>query len=174
MEVKEVEQLAEEYGADVMRFCKKLTRCAADAQDLYQQSFLRLMQLRVKIDRENNPRAFLFSIVNGIWKNECRKLGRRAQIAPTVSTEEEQESGEARRDVQDDVLNGFLYEELAQAVQNLDSKYQTPIVLMYYFDMKIEDIARIERVAQGTVKSRLNRAKEKLRKEMEARGYGRL
>ena len=108
------------------------------------------------------------------WKNECRKSGRRAQIAPTVSTEEEQESGAARRDVQDDVLNGFLYEELAQAVQNLESKYQTPIVLMYYFDMKIEDIARIERVAQGTVKSRLNRAKEKLRKEMEARGYGRL
>ena len=38
--------------------------------------------------------------------------------------------------------------------------------------MSIEQIAQIERVPKGTIKSRLNRAKKKLRKEMEAYGYG--
>ena len=77
METAVVSQLIDQYGMDVMRFCRSLTRCACDAEDLYQQTFLKLLQLRVKVEREQNPRAFLFSIASGIWKNECRKWGRR-------------------------------------------------------------------------------------------------
>ena len=88
METAVVSQLIDQYGMDVMRFCRSLTRCACDAEDLYQQTFLKLLQLRVKVEREQNPRAFLFSIASGIWKNECRKWGRRAAIAPSSSLEE--------------------------------------------------------------------------------------
>ena len=88
METAVVSQLIDQYGMDVMRFCRSLTRCACDAEDLYQQTFLKLLQLRVKVEREQNPRAFLFSIASGIWKNECRKWGRRTDIAPSSSLEE--------------------------------------------------------------------------------------
>ena len=88
METAVVSQLIDQYGMDVMRFCRSLTRCACDAEDLYQQTFLKLLQLRVKVEREQNPRAFLFSIASGIWKNECRKWGRRTEIAPSSSLEE--------------------------------------------------------------------------------------
>ena len=91
METAVVSQLIDQYGMDVMRFCRSLTRCACDAEDLYQQTFLKLLQLQVKVEREQNPRAFLFSIASGIWKNECRKWGRRAAIAPSSSLEELQE-----------------------------------------------------------------------------------
>ena len=88
METAVVSQLIDQYGMDVMRFCRSLTRCACDAEDLYQQTFLKLLQLRVKVEREQNPRACLFSIASGIWKNECRKWGRRTDIAPSSSLEE--------------------------------------------------------------------------------------
>ena len=93
METAVVSQLIDQYGMDVMRFCRSLTRCACDAEDLYQQTFLKLLQLRVKVEREQNPRAFLFSIASGIWKNECRKWGRRTDIAPSSSLEELLEIG---------------------------------------------------------------------------------
>ena len=39
METAVVSQLIDQYGMDVMRFCRSLTRCACDAEDLYQQTF---------------------------------------------------------------------------------------------------------------------------------------
>ena len=164
METAVVSQLIDQYGMDVMRFCRSLTRCACDAEDLYQQTFLKLLQLRVKVEREQNPRAFLFSIASGIWKNECRKWGRRTDIAPSSSLPD-------GGDLQQQVLDRMCRQELARAVQRLEEKYRSPVILMYRFGMGIDEIARIERVPKGTIKSRLSRARKQLRKEMEERGY---
>ena len=81
MEIEVVSELIEQYGTEVMIFCRRLTGCVPDAQDLYQQTFLKLMEMRVRIEREKNPRAFIFAVANSIWKNERRKLMRRALIA---------------------------------------------------------------------------------------------
>ena len=135
METAVVSQLIDQYGMDVMRFCRSLTRCACDAEDLYQQTFLKLLQLRVKVEREQNPRAFLFSIASGIWKNECRKWGRRTDIAPSSSLEEllEQPPQEPPDggDLQQQVLDRMCRQELARAVQRLEEKYRSPVILMY-------------------------------------------
>lgn len=172
METAVVSQLIDQYGMDVMRFCRSLTRCACDAEDLYQQTFLKLLQLRVKVEREQNPRAFLFSIASGIWKNECRKWGRRTDIAPSSSLEELREQQPPDEgDLQQQVLDRMCRQELARAVQRLEEKYRSPVILMYRFGMGIDEIARIERVPKGTIKSRLSRARKQLRKEMEERGY---
>lgn len=175
METAVVSQLIDQYGMDVMRFCRSLTRCACDAEDLYQQTFLKLLQLQVKVEREQNPRAFLFSIASGIWKNECRKWGRRTDIAPSSSLEELQEQPPQEPpdggDLQQQVLDRMCRQELARAVQRLEEKYRSPVILMYRFGMGIDEIARIERVPKGTIKSRLSRARKQLRKEMEERGY---
>ena len=170
METAVVSQLIDQYGMDVMRFCRSLTRCACDAEDLYQQTFLKPLQLQVKVEREQDPRAFLFSIASGIWKNECRKWGRRAAIAPSSSLEELQEPPDGG-DLQQQVLDRMCRQELARAVQRLEEKYRSPVILMYRFGMGIDEIARIERVPKGTIKSRLSRARKQLRKEMEERGY---
>ena len=53
----------------------------------------------------------------------------------------------------------------------MEEKYRSPVILMYRFGMGIDEIARIERVPKGTIKSRLSRARKQLRKEMEERGY---
>ncbi len=174
METAVVSQLIDQYGMDVMRFCRSLTRCACDAEDLYQQTFLKLLQLRIKVEREQNPRAFLFSIASGIWKNERRKWGRRSAIAPSSSLEELREPPREPPDggdLQQQVLDRMCQQELARAVQRLEEKYRSPVILMYRFGMGIDEIARIERVPKGTIKSRLSRARKQLRKEMEERGY---
>lgn len=64
MEIEVVSELIEQYGTEVMIFCRRLTGCVPDAQDLYQQTFLKLMEMRVRIEREKNPRAFIFAVAN--------------------------------------------------------------------------------------------------------------
>ncbi len=101
---------------------------------------------------------------------------RRALIAPSFSLEDEQTQdalGAARHrghpavgDRADLPTTAFA----GSAAAGTEISDTDP--LMYGFGMSIEQIAQIERVPKGTIKSRLNRAKKKLRKEMEAYGYG--
>lgn len=53
--------------------------------------------------------------------------------------------------------------ELMWAINKLDEGFRTILVLFYYEDMSIKDISKILNISQGTVKSRLNRAKAKLK-----------
>ena len=58
-------------------------------------------------------------------------------------------------------------------VANLPEKFRMPIHLYYSADMSIREIAEILKVPEGTVKSRMNKAKSLLKKELEALGYDR-
>lgn len=55
------------------------------------------------------------------------------------------------------------HDELWEIVLTLDDKYRTVIILYYYCQMKIREISRVLCVTEGTVKSRLSRAKAMLR-----------
>ena len=61
---------------------------------------------------------------------------------------------------------------LLAAVDRLPPKLRIPITLAYGFDWNLEEIARMEKAPVGTIKSRLHKARQLLKKEMEAQGYG--
>ncbi len=52
--------------------------------------------------------------------------------------------------------------DLKQAIQSLDNKHKHVVLLYYYNDLSIQDIAQILAIPQGTVKTRLNRARKQL------------
>lgn len=173
MQAADVSHLVDEYGADIYRYCCRLSRSSADADDLYQQTFLKCLELTFALDEAQNPKAFLFSVVGGIWKNELRKNTRRTLLtrpvslddpdAPTPSDPHCTESSAAQR---------AQNETLLRAIQTLAPKFRIPITLAYGFDCGLEQIAKIEKVPIGTIKSRLHKARQLLKKEMEAQGYG--
>ena len=61
----------------------------------------------------------------------------------------------------------------AAAAARLPDKYRAAVLLTYGAELPLEEVARIEKLPKGTVKSRLHKARLLLKKEMEARGYGR-
>lgn len=63
--------------------------------------------------------------------------------------------------IYDDTYENF---ELMQAINSLEENQRITTILFYYEDMSLKDIANILGIPEGTVKSRLNRAKEKLKK----------
>ena len=174
METAVVSQLIDQYGMDVMRFCRSLPRCACAAEDLYQQTFLRLLELPPQLDEEQPPRALLYSVAGGIWKNEARKRGRRAAIAQPLELDaQDAPEPAAGDDTETAALGRAEHAALRAAVDQLPLKYRVPALLAYGAELPLEAIAAIEKLPVGTVKSRLHRAKQMLRQEMEAQGYER-
>lgn len=64
------------------------------------------------------------------------------------------------------------YNELWDVVQSLKEEYRLVIVLFYYNDLPIKDISKILEIPLGTVKSRLNRGREILKRELEGKEEG--
>lgn len=61
MNAGEIEKCIDAFGTDIYRFCLKLCADRADADDLYQQTFLRALETKWTLDWEKNPKA-LFSL----------------------------------------------------------------------------------------------------------------
>ena len=92
----QLEQCIDEYGKDVYTFCSQITGNREEAEDLYQDTFLKAVELKGKIDYNNNPRSYLVSVALRIWKNRRRKFAWRKRIAEICAFTEEA--------VQDEVL----------------------------------------------------------------------
>lgn len=167
MDAQQLERLVDEYGPQVYRFCLRLTLYKPDAEDLYQQVFLYILERNLKIRGDGNPRSFLFSVACGIWRNEQRKRVRRStEPSGTLDLEA------ARDNIEEEVLAQLESEEVKRIVSRLPSKYRVPLILQYTFQMSLKEIGAVEHVPVGTVKSRLYQAKAIVKKEMEEKGYG--
>lgn len=173
MNASETGGLIDEYGTDVFRFCLKLCNNRPDAEDLYQQTFLKMMELDIHLCQDGNPKALLFSVTDRIWKNQIRKTARHKRIAPCCALDQESEnliSSEA--DTEKAVFSKIRNEELHHIIAELHDKFRVPVILFYLFDFPLEEIGKILKVPAGTVKSRLFKARKLIKKGLEVQGYG--
>ena len=174
MQASQVEQLLGSYGAELYRYCRRLAGFGPDGEDLYQQTFLRLLELDAAPDEGRSPRALLYSVATGLWRNESRKRSRRAAIARPLELDGDAPPPLAGGDEPErEALKAAETRALAAAVERLPDKYRAAVLLAYGAELPLEEVARIEKLPKGTVKSRLHKARLLLKKEMEARGYGR-
>lgn len=81
MKAWELEKCIDEFGTEIYRFCMKLCMDKANAEDLYQQTFLKALESDMELDWEQNPKALFFSFAYNLWKSEQRKNARRRDFA---------------------------------------------------------------------------------------------
>ncbi len=166
----QLEQCIDEYGKDVYTFCSQITGNREEAEDLYQDTFLKAVELKGKIDYNNNPRSYLVSVALRIWKNRRRKFAWRKRIAEICAFTEEAVQDEVlgeEESVEQTVLKNELEEQVRKAVDDLPEKFRIPVYLYYTLQLSVEEIANVMEIPQGTVKSRLHKARTLLRRELE-------
>lgn len=173
MNVSDVEKFIDLYGDTIYGFCRRLAVNKSDTDDLYQQTFLRAVEIKEDIDINNNPKGFLISLAVSIWKNSIRKRARRHRIAPTVSMEESDWSYTSTNSIsaEDVVISNELIDHVNSIVSSLKDKLRIPTIMYYNGDMSIAEIATTLKVPQGTIKSRLHKARLIIKKELEVKGY---
>ena len=131
-------------------------------------------------DRQADAKEYLIGITANLWKNQWRKEKRRQKIAPShVLTEEDlsDSPSEYSAAVAPDLLTSCINREtsamLRAAIHDLPEKYRV-IVLMYYsVDLSTKEIAEQLHISKGTVTSRLQRSREKIKEKLEEMGYER-
>ncbi len=175
MEKQELEVCIETYGKDIYSFCVYLTRSRQEAEDLYQETFLKAVELGRKIEQERNPKSFLLSVTLHIWKNRKRKYGWRQRIAGMQSMEDKdsavwrEQSGQTP---EDGVLDREERQAVREAVDRLPEKMKMAVLLYYMEEIPVKQIAALLKVPPGTVMSRLHHARKILKKELEDILYG--
>ena len=137
-------ELMEKYERPALRAAWLISGNAADSEDIVQETFTACYLNRKKL---RDPAAFK----TWFYRKE--------------QPEEEPASGQA--DTGRSVLENCIMKEeeriLYEAVEKLPPKQKTVLILYYYNDMPIREIARVCGVFEGTVKSRLFHAKEQLK-----------
>lgn len=170
MDIDGLIELVKLHGKSIYGFCYRLTGNKEDTDDLYQETFLKAVELRHKMDASRNPKSFLISIAIRVHKNHRRKLAWRQRIAPIAELDEAaNKSGSHACDgtPEDAVLSLELRTMIQNAAHRLDDKMKLPLYMFYTADMTVEEIASALRIPQGTVKSRLHKARKLMRKVLE-------
>lgn len=167
----ELEQCIAAYGKDIYSFCKGLAKSTPEAEDLYQDTFLKAVELGGKIDSGGNPKSYLLSIAIRIWKNRKRKYAWRNRIAGMDSFAEGQEDKAADEEAGTSPETIFLCREeqkaVRQAVGRLPEKYRLVVLLFYMEELSVDEIGAVLKIPAGTVKSRLHHARKQLERELE-------
>ena len=153
-------RLVNEYRARLMGMAMGLTSSSHEAEDLVFRTFERVI---VKID-DYKPTGSFYYWVCTILVNFHRMDLRKAAVRPKFSgdgTIPEVAAPESH-DLADQMDFEMTAEAVRAAVRELPDNFREVVVLKYFDDMSLEDIAMVTGLNVGTVKSRLHYAKEAL------------
>jgi RNA polymerase sigma-70 factor (ECF subfamily) len=146
----------------------------AEAQDVAQEVFIAVFKTIDQFREESKFSTWLYRVTVNHCKNRIKYLARRHdrdrdELDETSREQNGAISGAPPRHVQPDrALEGAQMEKLLQeAIASLDDDHRTVVILRDVEDLSIEEICEITNVPDGTVKSRLHRARLVLRKKMQ-------
>ncbi|MCK5129583.1 MAG: sigma-70 family RNA polymerase sigma factor [Clostridiales bacterium] len=169
-DVQAMNELIEAYKQDLYNLCFRLTFSLSDADDLFQQTWLKVINRPEKFNG-NSFKNWLYTVCVNTFRDGYRKRMRLMKIGG-VEFKNNQAKDIAMALVSDNVTTediaqgNFIKTTLVAHVNRLASKYKTVIVLYYYQDMSYDEISKILNIPIGTVKSRMNTAKSKLHKQL--------
>lgn len=154
----DTDNAVDKYSDMVLRIALTYTRNMTDAQDIYQETFLRLVKYRHTIESEEHLKAWLIRVTTNcaksfLSKNQAYRTEELDENIPSEETFEVNEQSE-------------LYEQ----VLLMKEKYKTPLYLYYYEGYSVKEIAKCLGEKENTVKSLLSRGRQHLRKALEKEG----
>ncbi len=140
----------------------------AGADDLFQETWLRVVRSRARFDPRRKFSTWLFQIANNLARDRGRRRVVRARAREELVEQARSTKPDARRTAQP--IEDRMH--VAHRLEGLPDRLREVLVLRYYQEMSEREIAEVVGIPQGTVKSRLHTAIRTLRgvEEEDARG----
>jgi len=140
-----------QYGNLVYRLALLQVKKPVDADDVFQDVFLRLVLKQRKFESDEHIKAWLIRVTinrcNSFWKSAWKQ--KVVSLQTEVNTEENIE-----------------FSEVYEQVLALPKKYKTVIHLFYYEDMPIGEMSKILNLGYNATAKRLSRARNLLKQQM--------
>lgn len=156
----EMERLVDQYGTGMLRMCCVYLGDQHLAQDAVQDSFIKIYRAWRPMDAPAAEKAWVMRITVNVCKDYLRSAWKRkvnlVEQYPEVPTAETPKNEEGR---------------LLAEIMALKPKYREVILLHYYQQLRVNEIAAVLGAPQSTVSIRLRRAREALRARLEGGPY---
>ena len=154
-----IERLVQTWQQDVYRLALSILDDPADADDATQEVFLSALRALESFRGHASFKTWLFSIAINVCRSRLQrhKRGEKLQLLLQSLLQREQAHPEK------EAMQHESDSELWQAVRALDDKHRIPVILRYYHDLPVAEIAETLGVPVGTIHSRLNHARSTLR-----------
>lgn len=153
MDTKEFERLSALYLDCIYRVAFSGCRNYTDAEDVVQNTFLKLLQRKENFAEDTQAKYWLIRVT----MNECKSLWRTPWKQRVTSTEEL---------FCEPAFETPEQSELYYAVRELPVKYRRVVHLYYFEDYNVKEIAGILKISETAVQTRLLRARQKLKEKL--------
>ena len=173
-------ELITRYQNRLYRYLLRIVRQPAEAEDLFQQTWLRVVEKIRSFDASRDFDAWLFTLARNLAIDHLRRI--RPQSLDEPLDEPRADSGHREtaadripskeRTPFESALAAEHRTEISEAMAGLPMIYREVLSLRFEDEMKIEEIAQIAAIPVSTAKSRLRRSLEHLRSALEARHPG--
>ena len=170
-DVRAFEQLFQQYHRGIYNTIYQMTHNDADAADLTQEVFVRAYRALPRLQTPEAFTSWLYRIAVNLSRNWLRDRGR-VRVESLEQPGEEGEEGNTREiaDPNSDpavlAQTRDMQERVQKAIAGLSPDHRRVVTLHHLEGMPVEEIARIVGCSIGTVKSRLSRAREHLRRKL--------
>ncbi len=164
--------LVERYEPRIQGFLRKRLNDEERVEDLTQDTFLRIHRARNSYDPDRKFSTWIHTIANNLLKNEFRNRSRRRETVFSELRPESSAAGSPSRpvefedrgaDPEREAYRSELREAIDTAIERMDDHHRVPFVMREVDDLSYEEIAEAIGIPVGTVKSRLNRARNAFR-----------
>lgn len=154
-----IERLVQTYQGEVYRLALSILEDSDDADDATQEVFVAALRALESFRGNASFKTWLFSITVNVCRTRLQRHkhhGRLQQILQSLFAQNQAHP-------ENEAIQSEADSKLWRAIHALDDKHRIPVILRYYHDLSVAEIAETLRVPVGTIHSRLNHARERLR-----------
>ena len=163
--------LLERYQNRLYRYLLRMVREPAVAEDLFQQTWLRVAERVRHYDPRRGFEPWLFTVARNLAIDYLRRYRPESLDEPLSSGElREEHIAGGGASALERVIADERAAQLAEAMQMLPAVYREVLTLRFEEEMKLEEIAEVLAAPLSTVKTRLRRGLEGLRRNLETYG----
>ena len=162
------EILVDRYKNRLINFVYRFVKDFDVAEDIVQETFLRVFKHRHNYKAIANFSTWIFTIAGNLAKSELRRRKRWKFLSVDAINDTEKKFELPDHGIKPDRATSvrILDENIQKSIDTLQSKYKESLILRDIEGMSYKQIAEITKVPVGTVKSRVNRARKKLQKKL--------
>lgn len=163
--------IVERYETKVQQFIFRYTHDMLDAEDLVQETFLRVFRSRHRYERIAKFSTWLYTIAFNLTKSQFKRNSKMITTSIFAQDDDEQDfEKELKTDMeQQDITldHNYCMKYIEQALEMIPTEFKDAVIMRDIKNLTYEEIVEISGVPMGTVKSRINRGRARLKSLLE-------
>lgn len=164
------------YQNRLYRYLLRIVKNQAEAEDLFQQTWVRAAERIRRYDPSRNFEPWLFRLAHNLAIDYLRRIRPESLDEPAGEGESGETAAARLASRERPVIDGILQRErasrLGDAMETLPVAYREVLTLRFEEEMKLEEIAEVLGAPLSTVKTRLRRALGRMKEALESKYPG--